>query len=345
MGIKIAMISPFFVRCGISSYTAALSKALADLGCEVFGIRWPRFGLRTPELVQNILDKIPADIDLIHHQCEYGLLTPNLEGILYSGLRRLGKPIVTTVHAVGSFVADKLIGETSDRVIVHNEYCARHFQGDQKKVVIIPHGCSPVECPPAEECKRSLGIDPRIPVVGYVGFISPNKGLEVLIEVMRGVPNAALLIGGGWFVGDETQYIMQLKQWSLEVLPGRCQWLGYVPDERLPTVFGAMDVFVYPARVATESGALLMGLSHGRATIASSVPPFKEKEGRGALLTFLSADDLRAKILSLLSNEKERRRLEEGARRYAAENSWMEVAKRHKSLYEEVISERSERAS
>ena len=335
--MKIAMISPFFVRCGIATYTAALSKALADLDCEVFGVRWPRFGMRTPELVKSVLDRIP-EVDVIHHQCEYGLLVPNLEGTLYDGLRQLGKPLVVTMHSVGNSAADKIIGEVGGRIVVHNEWCARNFQGDPKKVVIIPHGCAPVECPPAEVCKKALGIDPKVPIVGYVGFISPNKGLEVLIEAMRGVPNAALLIGGGWFVGDETSYIMQLKQWSLEALKGRCMWLGYVPDERLALVYGAMDVFAYPSKHASESGALLMGIAHGRATIASAVPPFKEKEKSGALVTFQSVEDLREKLIRLIGGDRERKALEEGAKKYAEANSWREVAKKHKSLYEDVLS-------
>ena len=337
--MKVAMITPWSVKCGIFTYTRSLANALAQLGVDVYVVRYPRFGQRPPELIESmVLDKIPVDkVDLIHHQCEYGLLTPNLEGILYSRLRRLGKPLVVTMHAVGNFTVDRLVEEVSDRVITHNEFCARHFQGDPKKVVVIPHGCQPTECPPTEECKRSWGVDPRVPVVGYQGFISPVKGLETLIEAMRGVPNAALLVGGGWFVGEETQYIARLKQWSLEVLKGRCQWLGYVPDERLPEAYGSMSCLVYPSRYMSESGALLTALSHGRAVIASRVPPAVEKERQGALMTFKDAEDLRGKIKRLLKDGELRRGLEEGARRYARDNSWAVVGERHKSLYEDVL--------
>jgi glycosyltransferase involved in cell wall biosynthesis len=333
------MITPWKVRCGIASYSAVLSKALAELGCEVFVVRYPRFGQRTPELIESmILDKIPVDkVDIVHHQCEYGLLTRNLEGVLYSGLKRLGKPLVVTMHATGNYTVDGLVADVADRVIVHNEWMARLF-GHREKAVIIPHGClEPVDCPPAEECKKALGIDPRIPIVGYVGFISPPKGLETLIEAMARVPNAALLIGGGWFVGEETDYIVRLKQWSLQALPGRCMWLGYVPDERLPTVYGSMSCLVYPSRWASESGALLTALSHGKAVLASNVPPFREKERLGALMTFRDAADLRRKIGRLLGDEDLRRSLEDGARKYARENSWSRVAGLHKSLYEGMV--------
>jgi glycosyltransferase involved in cell wall biosynthesis len=341
--MRIAMISPFFVRCGIASYSLNLSKALAKLGCEVLGVRWPRFGTRTPELIEScVLDKIPRDVDLIHVENEYGLFVPNLEGGVYAYLKRLGKPLVTTCHATGDFTKDSVIASVSDRVIVHNEWMAKLF-GHREKTVIIPHGClEPVECPPAEECKKALGIDPRVPIVGYQGFISPPKGVETLIEAMTKVPNAALLIGGGWHVEAETDYQVRLKQWSLEVLKGRCMWLGYVPDERLPTVYGAMDIVAYCSRWMTESGALLLALSHGKAVICSDLPPAREKARQGALVTFKDVSDLRRKIKRLLKDDEFRSKLEDGARRFAYENRWEVIAAKHKSLYEDVIKRHGE---
>jgi glycosyltransferase involved in cell wall biosynthesis len=339
MGLSVAMITPWATRCGIFTYSRSLAYALAKLGVDVYIVRYPRFGFRSGELIEScVLDKIPiGKIDIIHHQNEYGLLTPNLEGAFYSRLKQLAKPLVVTMHAVGSYAIDKVVGDVSDKVICHNEFCARHFQGNPQKVVIIPHGCEPTQTPPMDECKRALGIDPRIPVVGYQGFISPTKGVEQLIQAMIDIPEAALLVGGGWFVGEETDYIMRLKQYSLEVLRGRCKWLGYIPDEQLPTVYGSFDILCYPSIYATESGALLTGLSHGRATLASAVPPFKEKEKQGALMTFKGVEDLKRKIKRLLKDEALRHRLEEGAKAYASKNSWSAVASKHLSLYQHIL--------
>ena len=343
MGLSVAMITPWGknVRCGIRTYSEKLVNALAKLGVDIYIVRWPRFGARTPELVESmVLDKIPVDqIALVHVQHEYGLFSPNLEASFFKALKSFGKPIVTTMHAVGNWEVDRIIAEASDRVMVHNEFCFKRF-GYPEKTVIIEHGCEPKECPPADECKRSLGIDPRIPIVGYQGFISSYKGLETLIEAMTKVPNAALLIGGGWHVEAETDYIMRLKRWSLETLKGRCQWLGYVEDERLPTVYGAMSIVVYPSRYISESGALLMALSHGKAVIASNLPPTREKAMLGALMTFKSVEDLRRKIRRLLKDEALRRGLEEDAKAYAESVSWPKVAEKHLRLYEEILNRR-----
>ena len=306
--VKIAMITPWGknTRCGIRTYSENLSYALAELGIDVYIVRWPRFGQRNVELIQNcVVDNIPIDkVDLIHVQHEYGLFQPNLEEAFYSAIRQLGKPIVTTMHATGIFVTDRIVAEASDAVIVHTEYMAKRFSGQS---FIIPHGCKPTNCLPEEVCKRSLGIDPRVPIVGYLGFISPAKGLEILIEAMTRVKTAALLIGGGWFVGDETNYIAKLRQWSLEALPGRCQWLGYVPDDRLHYVYGASSIIVYPSRHITESGALLNAISHGKAVIASRLPPTIEKEKKGALITFEDVDVTICRVRKVLFFHKTKR--------------------------------------
>jgi len=324
----------------LAAYTGNLSKALAELGVEVYVVRYPRFGYRNSDLLRLVVEKIPREVDLIHIQHEYGLYK-GLEGGFYGELRHLhpDKPIVTTMHATGLYGVDPIICSTSDHIIVHNSFCLKRLpKAFHKKASVIPHGClEPVKCPPEEECKRALLIDPRAPLVGYLGFIAPQKGLETLIEAMAHVRSAALLIGGGWHVEEETTYITNLKQMTLSLMPGRYRWLGYVPDEQLATVYGAMRILVYPSVYISESGALLMALSHGKAVIARDLPPVREKAKRGALMTFKNVTDLRRKIKQLLRDNELRSRLEEGARRYAYENRWEVAAKKHLSLYWDIL--------
>jgi len=110
-----------------------------------------------------------------------------------------------------------------------------------------------------------------------------------------------------------------------------------VPDDELSMAYGAMDVVVYPSVYATESGALLMALSHGKAVIANRLPPFREKEKLGALTTFRGVNSLVKKIRKVLRNDEYRASLEAGARVYAEEHSWSKVAEQHIDLYEELL--------
>ena len=332
--MRVAMVAPHAVRCGIASYTKDLSQALAEKGAEVLIIRLPRFGRKTPELLQQVVNKIPVqDVDLIHVQHEYGLYS-NLEGGFYGGLNRLETPIVTTMHAIGNLTIDRVTATASDKVIVHNDFCKKGFRF---KSEVIPHGCKPSKTMPREEAMRRLEIDERIPLVGYCGFLSEYKGLETLIEAMSKIPEAALMIGGGWHAGPGTQYIAKINELSQNLLPHRCKWLGFVPDDELARAYGAAHLIVYPSSYSTESGALLMALSHGKAVIASRIAPFREKEKLGALTTFRGVNSLVKKIRKVLRNDEYRASLEAGARNYAFENRWEVIAEKHISLYQEVV--------
>jgi len=288
MGLRVAMITPWGknIRCGIRTYSEALIQGLVEHDVEVYVVRLPRFGSKTPEILRLVVENIPRDrVDLVHVQHEYGL---------YQGLE-------------GGFY--------------------------------IPHGCQPMETMPSAEAKRSLGLQPEWNIVGYLGFITEYKGIETIIEALEKLPDVALLMAGGYHVGDETGYIANLKRMSFEKLPGRCQWIGYVPEEDLPRIYGAMDIVVYPSLMMTESGALLTALSYGKALIASDLPPVKEKAKLGALTTFKSrnANSLRLKIRKILEDDKLRKKLEEGAKKYASEHSWLKIAEKHVNLYNSVL--------
>ena len=332
--MNIAMISPWAVKCGIFTYTRALSEALGEKDVNVYIIRLPRFGRKSDPIFNQVVNKIPVkEIDLIHVQHEYGLYN-NHDITFYNGLKRLGKPIVSTMHAVGNHGIDRAIADASDKIIVHNKFCKERIRVDSE---LIHHGCKPSEIVPKNIAKKTLGIDERIPMVGYCGFISHYKGLETLIEAVSKIPKSALLIGGGWHTEQGTQYIATLTQMAEQLLPHRCKWLGFVPDEDLATAYGAMDVVVYPSVYATESGALLMAMSHGKAVIANRLAPFKEKEKLGALTTFKGVNSLAKKIRLLLRDEDARSKLEAGARAYVEANSWDKIAEQHIKLYEELL--------
>lgn len=343
--MNILMITPWNARCGIFTYSRELANALAQKDVDIYIMRLPRFGVKTPELLQDIADRIPVKgIDLIHVQHEYGLYQ-SLEGGFFGALKQLGIPVVTTMHATGNFEIDRVIYDVSDKIIVHNEFCRRGFDTD--KTVVIPHGCKkPIICPPKEVCRAAHNIPAQALIVGYCGFISNYKGLEVLIQAMTRIPDAALLIAGGWHLQEETAYINQLKALTNSVLHKRCQWIGYVPDEQLSLAYGAMDVVVYPSKFMSESGALLMALSHGKAVIARDLPPVREKgvvpagfppQSIDTLATFKSEDELVEKMTILLKDVELRGGLETRARAYAEANSWDKIAERHRKLYEEIL--------
>jgi glycosyltransferase involved in cell wall biosynthesis len=334
--MKIAFVSTWAQRCGIYTYSKDLAPAIAAQGHEVYIVRIPFHGYKSYELLFNsVVENTPRNVDLIHVQHEYGLYQGH-EANLYPALKLLKKPIVTTMHAVGNITLDEHISRGSNRLITHNEYCHSKLEFPS---TIIPHGCAIQTPADAVESKKKYGIPPEAPIIGYLGYISPYKGIDVLVEAVKRIPNIALMIAGGSHTAQDTEYMTQLKEKTLHDLQGRCVWTGYVPEQNLKYAYGAMDILVYPSRYTTESGALLTAMGYGRVILASNLPPFKEKEKLGALATYDNASQLEEAIKTLIHNKKQRTSIQEHAYAYCQENSWENIATKHIELYKGVLNE------
>lgn len=334
--MDIALVTSWKVKCGIATYSEALSRALVNLDNKVYIVRLNRFGRKTVEYFETLATRRIPKADIINIELEYGLFSGG-EGAFYTRLRQMQEltPIVTTAHATGNPIPDQMIAENNDAVIVHNEYCKRRFGHD---CTVIPHGIQPRECLDKVEAKKKLGIDPDTAVVGLFGFISPYKGYEAAIRtVSLEFPDVTLLVAGGWHVDVDTVYIQNLKNLANQFAPGQSMWLGWTPEEDLPTFFGACDACLYPNKFISESGALLTMIGFGKCVLATALEPNIEREQKDALMTYKNEGELTKNLEKLLTDPDLRRKYEDGAKRLAQENCWDNVAKHHLKLYEDLL--------
>jgi len=320
------------VRCGIYTYSRDLVEALASQGINTYVIRLHRLGEKGQEYYEHLASRrIPKGLDIIHVQEEYGLYN-NFEHVFFPLLKDLNEPpVITTMHATGvKRRADAVIGEMSDLVIVHNEFCRDKF-ASKEEPLIIPHGVVPRKTVPSDEAKEELGLEG--PTAGVFGFQSPNKRLEDFLLACKQLEDVTPVIAGGSLMDVETDYMQRLKRLGGEEV----EWLGYVPDEEMPTVMGALDVCTHTSSYVSESGAILTMIGYGKAVVARDLPPNAEKP---CLELFEDVDGLAEKIRYLVENPSEREKLERKAREYAEETSWPKIAERHKTKYKEVLKRR-----
>ena len=86
------------------------------------------------------------------------------------------------------------------------------------------------------------------PLLLFVGRLRYYKGLEVLIEAMRDIEQAHLLIVGDGPMRQEWEALtMELA------LTQRVTFVGHVPDTELPAYYQACDVFVLPSTHHSET--------------------------------------------------------------------------------------------
>ncbi|MEM2126284.1 MAG: glycosyltransferase family 1 protein, partial [Candidatus Methanosuratincola sp.] len=121
----------------------------------------------------------------------------------------------------------------------------------EEKITVIYEGVSPRFRPANPEAVQAVRAKYGLPehFILYVGTIEPRKNLVALLEayaaiLTRNTQHAIrLVIVGkkGWLYEG---FFRRLRELGLEE---RVHFTGYVPDEDLPALYSAADLFVFPS--------------------------------------------------------------------------------------------------
>jgi glycosyltransferase involved in cell wall biosynthesis len=163
------------------------------------------------------------------------------------------------------------------------------------------------------EAKLALGLDPDRLVVGYVGRLAAQKGLEVLVQAAQRMLASSegvqfLLVGEGELERATRQMVQSLG------LADHVWFPGYRTD--IPRVLAALDVFVLPSLYEGMPYTLLEAMAAGRAIVATDVAGNRDlvRHGEtGLLVPPRQARALADAITYLVSFPEERRRLSNAA--------------------------------
>ena len=167
------------------------------------------------------------------------------------------------------------------------------------------------------------------PQVVYVGRLSKEKGVDLLIRAFERLDDGHLLIIGS---GSEERELKRLAEKC-----DRIHFLGFLPRDQALLYVKGSDVFVLPSRSEGLSTALLEAMACGTAVIATSVGGSVELVEHGVSGLLVPPEDHKAladALRLLLSDASLRRRLAaEAARRVRAEFSMEVIAQRYLEVY------------
>jgi glycosyltransferase involved in cell wall biosynthesis len=230
----------------------------------------------------------------------------------------------------------------ADAVFVESEFIRgqlreHHRKVRPEKVTLIP-GAVDLERfrPPGrrEEARCRLGLGAGR-IVLTVRRLVARMGIGALVEAMKELPDAELLVGGEGPLRAE----LEAKAASLGV---KARFLGYVKDEDLPWLYRAADVFVLPTRELEGFGLVAVeAMACGTPAMGTPVGAIPEVLGPLGLL-FESAEPkaIAAGLRRYFAEPAPG--LEERCRRHVEEHyDWSRVIERVESALDEVARARA----
>jgi glycosyltransferase involved in cell wall biosynthesis len=184
----------------------------------------------------------------------------------------------------------------------------KQFGVSRERVAVIPNGVPAERFPPVDDARRAaararLGLVPGSAIAAYVGALVPEKGLDLAIEAVGGLPEVLLLVAGD---GPERGGLEAL---ATACAPDRVRFVGQV--DSTADVYAAADVVVLPSRGGDSMPATLIeaGLTGIPAvsTRVEAIPDVVVDGATGILVPIGSVDELREAIAALVRGEQGRR--------------------------------------
>lgn len=97
-----------------------------------------------------------------------------------------------------------------------------------------------------KEGRALLGIGENEFVVLGVGQLQARKGVEEFIDMARGIPEARFVWAGGRPFKAMTEGIARINK-KIETAPSNIQFTGMLDLEKMPLIYAAADVFLFPS--------------------------------------------------------------------------------------------------
>lgn len=353
-------------QCGIATFTSDLSHAIArhplGTGTSIIAMTNNKIAYDYPaNVVFEIRDAVIEDYTTaarILNNGDYSSVCLQHEFGIFGGvagenilvlLSQLRIPVVTTLHTIlaepdaeHKRVLQQVV-EASTRVVVMAEMGRELLQSvygvNLGKIDVIAHGIPDIDFYEPEVAKQKLGYS-GVPIVLTFGLLSPNKGIEVMIDAMPAIlnvrPDAKYIVLGA----THPNLLREEGEAYRNSLRARTERLG-VQDSvvflnqfvDLPTLldFIAMcDVYVTPYldEAQMTSGTLAYSFGMGSAVVATPYWHARDllADGRGVLVPFGDARATGTAIAHLLSDDQARQAMRKAAFATGRSMIWPSVA-------------------
>lgn len=356
-------------RCGIATFTADICEAIAaeypKAKCIVGSVNDRAEGYDYPERVRFEIEEQEIasyrraaeflninNVEVLSVQHEFGIYGGPAGSHLLELLRNVRMPVVTTLHSVlRQPSADQrrvmtALDEVSSRFIVMAER-GRTLLEDiygvrPGKIDLIPHGVIDMPFVDSNFYKDEFGVEGKTVLLTF-GLLSPNKGIEKVIEAMPAIlernPQCVYLVLGATHPnllaaeGERYRHRLEALSESLGVAKQVIFHNRFVSLEELKEFIGAADIYLTPYlnEAQITSGTLSYAFGAGKAIISTPYWHAQELlEGeRGVLVPFSDSGAIAAAVNDILSTPTRMTAMRKRAWKQGREMIWPVVAQRY----------------
>ena len=361
-------------RCGIAAFTTDLQQAIsascADVKTCIVAMTDHGYAYEYPSVVRlqvnddRIGDYVHAadflnagQFEVVSLQHEFGIFGGEAGDHIMALLSRLTMPIVTTLHTVLSEptplqrrVLDRIVDASSKVVVMAEkgrELLRTVHRVPAEKIEIIPHGIPDMAFVEPDQAKLKLGFSGRTVILTF-GLLSPNKGIEVMIDAMPSIlkshKNAVYVVLGA----THPNLVRHHGEAYRESLVARVRALGiedhvvffdqFVDRATLLGFISMCDVYVTPYlnEAQMTSGTLAYSFGLGKAVVSTPYWHAREllADGRGILVPFGDVTAIGNEIAGLLTNNARRQAMRKRSYSSSRSMTWERTAERYLTAFE-----------
>ncbi len=244
---------------------------------------------------------------------------------------------------------EKKLMKRSDALIAVSLYTKNEltelYDVNEEKIHVIYNGVDTKKFKPQRDktgLRLELGLEEDQKIILCVGRLYYRKGITILLksipEVVQKFGDTKFVISGKGFKKNEENLRKLAQKLKIEK---HVTFLGYVPDEKLPDLYAASDIFVLPALYENFPFAILEAQSTGLPVISTKVggiPEFLEENENGFLVESGDPEQLAQKIIVLLQNPELAEELGRcGRRRVEEKVAWPLITGQVVDLYRKVL--------
>lgn len=243
---------------------------------------------------------------------------------------------------------NKFLSGITDKVVAVSEAIksdiARYDKVNQSKLLIIRNGVN-IDKFTAKgafaNVRKELGIRDETTLIGFIGRLVQNKGLEYLLEAFSRVKkecvDSTVMIVGYGSLMEELKKSAQRKGIGNDVL-----FTGQRRD--IPAVLSAIDIFAMSSVKEGLPNALLEALAMGKPVVATAVggiPEIVENGVTGLVVRPADPGALEEAILRLINDKSLANRLGAEAQDFIIQNHSIETTvQKWQSLYQSILQEK-----